>query len=124
MSAQTDEPQGRELDRTVWDDWFEDLDEQIEAAGDIDVTIEILGDLVGGTEVERLPLDSITYEDGDDQIAIGVGGRGDRYPAALWHYVEQPRRVLVREEGDEAEELTIVSQDGTRTLVRLHRGGG
>jgi len=28
-----------------------------------------------GTEAERLPLNSITYEDGDDQIAIGVGGR-------------------------------------------------
>ena len=62
------------------------------------------------------------YEDGDDQIAIGVGGRGRGFPAVLWHFADKPRRVAVTGDGDQPAGLIIESDDETLTLVRLYWG--
>jgi len=59
----------------------------------LEATISVAADEPGGTEAEGLPLASITHEDGDHQIAIGLGGRGLRFPAVLWHFVDRPRQV-------------------------------
>src|SRR4051794_7124094 len=80
----------------------------------------VVGDKVVGEEVERLPLLNITYEDGDDQVAIGVGGRGRRFPAALWHYVEKPRLIWVHEHDGWPTAIAIESEDGTLTLLSVH----
>jgi hypothetical protein len=113
--------EGRELGERKWAAFFEDLNKRIEDGADFEATIEVVADPTVGTEAERLPLNSITYEDGDDQIAIGVGGRSRRFPAVLWHYVDRPRRMFVSEnDDDELTALIIESEDETLTLVRLY----
>jgi hypothetical protein len=81
----------------------------------------LVGDEVSGTEAERLPLDSITYEDGDDQIAIGLGRRGSRFPVLLWHFVDRPRLLWVDDDGGGVPRAVVIaSQDGTVTRLELH----
>ena len=111
---------GRELEERDWAAFLEGLNKRIEQGAEIDATIELVADPTVGTEAERLPLDSITYEDGDDQIAIGVGGRGRRFPAVLWHYVDRPRRLVVTGDDDRPTGLIIESEDETLTLVRFY----
>jgi hypothetical protein len=111
---------GRQLDQGDWSPYFDGINNRVEGGADIDVTVEVVSDEVRGTEAEHLPLDGITWEDEDDEIAIGLGGRGQRYPAALWHFVDEPRKVWVQEESDRPTALTIESEDGTRTLVSLY----
>jgi hypothetical protein len=117
MSA--DVEQARELDRPEWGPYFDALNKRIENGLDLEAAIEIAGEQIDGTEAELLPLDGITFEDGDDQIAIGLGGRGRRYPAALWHYADHPVRVWVHEDGDIPTAIGVESADGTYTFVRL-----
>jgi len=105
----------RPLDREDWRELFD----RLSTADDLWVTIEIEGDLIGGTEVARLPLACISHEDGDDQVAVAVGGRTRRYPAVLWHFVDRPRRVQVSEDGDRLVGLAVTGADGTRTVLRL-----
>jgi hypothetical protein len=114
------EPRGDELEQERWQPFFEELNRRLEQGAQLEVTIEIVGDEAGGPEVERLPLDSITHERGDDQIAIGVGGRGRRFPAALWHFVDKPRHLYVERSDGDVRAMTIVSADGTHTLVTLY----
>jgi hypothetical protein len=112
---------GQELDQSKWGSYFEDLNKRIEDGAEIETTIEVVADPTVATEAERLPLNSITYEQDDDQIAIGVGGRAKRFPSVLWHYVDQPRRVIVtQDDDDEPRAIIIESEDETLTLVRLH----
>jgi hypothetical protein len=121
MSVGSGVRQGLELGQRKWAAFFEDLNKRIEEGAEFETTIEVVADPTVGTEAEGLPLNSITYEDGDDQIAIGVGGRGKRFPAVLWHYVDRPRRMVVSEnEDDEPTALIIESEDETLTLVRLY----
>jgi hypothetical protein len=111
----------QELDQNEWESYFEDLNKRIEDGAEFETTIEVVADPTVGTEAERLPLNSITYEDGDDQIAIGLGGRGKRFPSVLWHFVDAPRRVIVtRDDDDELTAIIIESKDETLTLVRLY----
>jgi len=63
----------------------------------------------------------VTWEDGDDAVAISVGGRGHRYPVVLRHFVDRPRLAEVAEDGGEPREITLVSADGMRTRVVLYR---
>jgi hypothetical protein len=53
--------------------------------------------------------------------AIGVGGRGRRFPAVLWQCVDQPRRVVVTEKGDaDMTGIIVESEDETLTVVRVY----
>lgn len=72
--------------------FFEEINRRIENDADIQASLEIVSPDIVGPAAEHLPLDSITYEDGDDEIAIGLGGRGQRFPAVLWHFVPVPVR--------------------------------
>ena len=120
MSARPELDQGKELDASEWSDLFEGINRRVEGGAELEATIELVSDRVVGTEAERLPLNGITHEDGDDQIAIGVGGRGERYPAALWHFIDQPRRVFAIEDGAEPHGIVIESEDETLTVVRFY----
>jgi hypothetical protein len=111
----------RELDRSEWSRYFEDLDKRIEGGLDLEASIEIAAEDFDGTEAVHLPLDAITYEDGDDEIAIGLGGRSARYPAALWHFVDNPARVWVHEQDSVPEAIGIEAGDGAYTFIRLRR---
>lgn len=115
----------RELEQAQWSGYFEDLNRRLEGGLDIEATLEIVTEEIVGPEAVRLPLDSITHEDGDDEIAIGIGGRGKKFPAVLWHFVEKPRHVWLIERGEEPEPavIAIQSEDGGRTLLHLHAGG-
>jgi uncharacterized protein DUF5335 len=111
---------GEELARDDWAPFFEEINRSLMGDAELWATVMLERDGLGGTEAERLPLNSITYEDGDDAIAVGLGGRGQRFPAVLWHFVERPRRVWVREDGGRPAAVTSLSEDGTLTLVRLY----
>jgi hypothetical protein len=113
--------ESQELDRNEWGSYFEDLNKRVEDGAELETTIEVVADPTVGTEAERLPLNSITYEEGDDQIAIGVGGRGKRFPSVLWHFVDGPRRVIVTRDDDELTAIVIESEDEALTLVRLYK---
>lgn len=122
MSTQPDQQDDRELTVEEWAGFFDELSRGAEDV-EIETTIELLGGEVPGVEAERLPLAGISYEDGNDEIAIEVGGRGQRFPVVLRHFVDSPRRVLVHDEDGQPAALAIVSEDGTTTLVRLHAAG-
>lgn len=114
-TTRTDDPPGRELDRGDWARYFEELNGRIEAGvEDLDATVEVRGEGPAGGE---LPLDTITFEDGDDEIAIGVGARGES--PALWHFVARPRQLWVDERNGHPAVITAQSAGGTVTIVRL-----
>jgi len=114
--------QARELDRSEWAAYFHELNRRLEDGLELEAAIEVSGEKIDGTEAEGLPLDGITWEDGDDQIAIGLGGRGRRFPAVLWHFVDHPARIWVREDGGTPVALGVEAEDGTYTFVRLTPG--
>ena len=66
----------RELSQDSWGPFFEEINRRIENDADIQASLEIVSPDIVGPAAEHLPLDSITHEDGDDEIAIGLGGRG------------------------------------------------
>jgi hypothetical protein len=117
--AESQGREARELDRGEWAQFFEAINRRLEAGEDLEATLELVTREIVGPEAERLPLDSITHEDGDDEIAIGLGGRGQRFPAALWHFVERPRQVWILEREGEPMVIAIDSEDGSRTLLHV-----
>jgi hypothetical protein len=118
-----DDDTARELDRSEWFGYFDELTKRIEHGTTLEASIEVTSETIDGTEAELLPLDSITYERGDDQFAIGLGGRSSRYPAVLWHYVDHPARVWVHEHEGLPTGVGIEADDGTYTFVRLQPDG-
>jgi hypothetical protein len=123
VSAETQQQLDRELHRHEWASFFEALNRRLERGERLGASIEVYTLDAGGTEAEMLPLDGITYEEGDDQIAIGLGGRGRRFPAVLWHFVDEPLRVCLREQGGVPSEIRIGSCDGSQTIVHLRPEG-
>jgi hypothetical protein len=113
----------RELSQDQWGPFFEEINRRIENDADIQASLEIVSPDIVGPAAEHLPLDSITHEDGDDEIAIGLGGRGERFPAALWHFVTEPRQVWIMERDGELGVIAIQAANGTRTLLHLEGAG-
>jgi hypothetical protein len=126
VTSGQDTEERRTLDRSEWSSYFDRIDKEIEQGLQLDAAIEVTSEAIDGTEADPLPLDSITYEDGDDQIAIGLGGRGRRFPTVLWHYVDHPTTVWVREDGALPAAIGIESGDDEHpyTFVRLQHAGG
>jgi Family of unknown function (DUF5335) len=124
MSTRPEIHETRELEKRDWAAFFEDINRRLEAGEELEATIEVVTKEIVGPEAERLPLDGITYEDGDDEIAIGVGGRGQRFPAVLWHFVERPARVWALENEGELAAIAIQSENGDRTLLYIHPAHG
>ncbi len=102
------------VEREAWPALFADLVEQHPVVA----RLTIDGDLLGGTEATCLPLESLTHEDGDDQIAIGLDAR-DGGHGVLWHYVDQPRELLSDDPDGLPERLEVVGADGTHTVLEL-----
>jgi Family of unknown function (DUF5335) len=122
--ARSEQQDARELPQEQWAPFFEDINRRVEDGADIQATIEIVSTDVVGPEAANIPLESITHEDGDDEIAIGVGGRGERFPTALWHFVSAPRHVWIMERDGMLDVIAIQSEDGTRTLIHLYGATG
>jgi hypothetical protein len=121
MHTESDVESGRTLERDEWGSYFTELTRRVRDGLELEATLGLVGDEVSGTEAERLPLDSITYEDGDDQIAIGLGGGGLRFPVLLWHFVDRPRLLCVDDDGGSVPRAVVItSQYGSVTRLELH----
>jgi hypothetical protein len=115
--------QGRRLESPEWVDYFNQLTRRIEEGLDLEATVEIVGDHGIGEEAEWLPLLDITHDKHDGRVAIGLGGRGERYPAVLWHYVERPQVVWTHERDGVPTAIAFDDEEGTLTLLRIRPAG-
>lgn len=104
----------QEVERETWPALFAEIVEQRPVVS----SLTIDGDTIGGTEASQLPLESLTHEDGDDQVAIGLDGR-DGGHGVLWHYVDAPRQLLRDDREGLPECLEFISADGTHTVLEL-----
>jgi hypothetical protein len=106
----------RELPREQWQRYFDEL----VSTQSLRASLELIGPELGDqTQAEQLPLHSLSYDDYEDAILIGLGGSEPRYPVALWHPVERPRRVEVYERDQAPAAILIEADDELRTLLRL-----
>jgi Family of unknown function (DUF5335) len=108
----------RELGTEDWAGYFGSIAASIDG---MLVTIEVMSEQLGDqVDVERLPLQAISYDPKDDVLDVSVGGRGARYPVLLRHFISSPKTVSV-EESDALSPSAILVTDasGTRTLIRL-----
>jgi hypothetical protein len=121
ISTATDARGGTRLERPEWADYFQRLTARLEDGLELEATVEVVADDMVGTAAECLPLLSITWEGRDEQIAIALGGRGERYPAALWHYVERPSMVWVHEYDGVPSAIALEDEDGILTLLQVRR---
>jgi len=108
----------RELERGEWAPYFDSLAPAIEG---LPVTIEVMSEQIGDqTDVERLPLSTITFDSREEVLEVAVGGRDRRYPVLLRHLISGPRSIAI--EGAEERRpsaILITDAEGVRTLVRL-----
>lgn len=107
-----------ELDAGRWHEYFDSLTPSIEGSL---ATIELMGEQVGDQlDVERMPLQAISYDPKDDVLEIALGGRGVRYPVVLRHFISSPQTITVEESGSITPTAILVTDgDGVRTLIRL-----
>jgi len=108
----------QELDADRWHEYFDSLSSSIEG---MLVTIEIMGEDVGDqTDVERMPLQAISYDPKDDVLEVALGGRGVRYPIVLRHFISSPQTISVEESSSITPTAVLVTDaEGVRTLIRL-----
>jgi uncharacterized protein DUF5335 len=111
-------PTTREIPRDEWQSYFDDLVTQQALRASVEIVGAELGDQ---TEAEKLPLDSISHDDQANRLTIGLGG-ADRYPVVLWHTIERPLRVEVREQDGVADAILIEDSDDVHTVLSLFRG--
>ena len=105
--------------RHEWSDFFDRVTKDHEGEA---VTIEVVGlDYGDQFEAERMPFGYIEYDDKDDAVIVGVGGKDSRYPVVLRHIVEHPQTILADPPVTNAvQAFDIVGNDGTDTIVTLH----
>ena len=107
----------RELDTEIWHEYFDSLTPNIEG---MLVTIEIMGEAGDQLDVERMPLQAISYDPKDDVLEIALGGRGVRYPVVLRHFISSPRTISVEVSSSiNPTAILVTDGDGVRTLIRL-----
>ena len=113
MSAAT-----QELDAGRWHEYFDSLTPSIEG---MLVTIEVMDEQAGDQlDVERMPLQAISYDPKDDVLEIALGGRGVRYPVVLRHFISSPKTISVEEASSITPTAIFVTDGGgVRTLIRL-----
>jgi hypothetical protein len=113
MTATTEQ-----LDSGRWADYFDSLAQQTEG---MLATIELMSEQLGDqTDVERLPVQAISYDPKDDVLAVAVGGRGTRYPVVLRHFISSPKSISVQElPGPQPRAILVTDATGARTLIRL-----
>src|SRR5215472_7028011 len=116
MSASTREPE-----RSSWPKYFDSVTASIEGTL---VTVELMGEQLGDqTDVERLPVQAISYDPRDDVLEVAVGGRGTRYPVVLRHFISSPTAISVEELEGRPTAILVTDPDGVRTLIRLFEPG-
>jgi hypothetical protein len=107
----------RELERASWPAYFDSIASSIEG---MLVTVELMGEQLGDqTDIERLPVQAISYDPRDDVLEVAVGGRGTRYPVVLRHFISSPTAISVEELEGRPSAILVTDPDGVRTLIRL-----
>jgi hypothetical protein len=108
----------QELDAGRWHEYFDSLTPNVEG---MLVTIEVMEGQEGDQlDVERMPLQAISYDPRDDVLEVALGGRGVRYPVVLRHFISAPRTISVEEESSITPTAVLVTDgSGVRTLIRL-----
>ncbi|HEY5046247.1 MAG TPA: DUF5335 family protein [Solirubrobacteraceae bacterium] len=108
----------QELGAERWTHYFDSIGASIE--GQL-VTIEVMSDELGDqVDVERLPLQAISYDANENMLEVSVGGRGPRYPVLLRHFISQPQTITLEESGRLVPDAILVTDaSDTRTLIRL-----
>jgi Family of unknown function (DUF5335) len=108
----------QELGAETWVEYFDSIAPSIDG---LLVTIEVMSEQLGDqVDVERLPLQAISYDPKDNMLEISVGGRGVRYPVLLRHFISSPQTVSVEESGPLSPRAILVTDgSGVRTLIRL-----
>jgi hypothetical protein len=108
----------QDLDAERWHEYFDSLTPNIEG---MLVTIEVMEEQAGDQlDVERMPLQAISYDPRDDVLEIALGGRGVRYPVVLRHFISAPRTISVEESSSITPTAILVTDgSGARTLIRL-----
>jgi hypothetical protein len=103
------------------DKWLEYFDSIASSIDGMLVTIEVMSEQLGDqVDVERLPLQAISYDPRDNMVEVSVGGRGVRYPILLRHFISSPQTVSVEESGPLSPRAILVTDEsGVRTLIRL-----
>ena len=116
MSASTREPE-----RSSWPTYFDSVTASIEG---MLVTVELMGEQLGDqTDIERLPVQAISYDPRDDVLEVAVGGRGTRYPVVLRHFISSPTAISVEELEGTPSAILVTDPGGDRTLIRLFEPG-
>jgi uncharacterized protein DUF5335 len=111
----------RELERATWPTYFDSMTASIEGTL---VTVELMGEQLGDqTDVERLPVQAISYDPRDDVLEVAVGGRGTRYPVVLRHFISNPTTISVEEREGRPNAILVTDPGGVRTLIRLFEPG-
>jgi hypothetical protein len=104
--------------RPEWDNYLEQLtkDHQDDA-----VTIEVVGLDHGDSSRRRgCAFAYIEYDDKDDTVVVGAGGKDSRLPVVLRHLIEHPQTILADPLAPSvARAFDIVGRDGTSTIVTL-----
>lgn len=108
-----------ELPRPAWRDFLESVTKEHDTD---DVTIEVLSNEFGDQqEAERIPLAYIEYDDRDDAVIVGVGGRSSQYPVVLRHTVHHPLQIFVHLPAPNVTRaIDIVGEDGDQTVITLY----
>jgi hypothetical protein len=108
----------QELDAERWHEYLDSLTSTVEG---MLVTIEVMDEQEGDQlEVERMPLQAISYDPRDDVLEVALGGRGLRYPVVLRHFISAPRTISVEEASSITPTAILVTDGGgVRTLIRL-----
>jgi hypothetical protein len=108
----------QELGAEKWMEYFDSVAPRIEG---MLVTIEVMSEQLGDQlDVERIPLQAISYDPKDNAVEVAVGGRGARYPVLLQHFIFDPQTISVEESGPLAPTAILVTDaTGARTLIRL-----
>lgn len=113
MSATT-----RELGAEQWVEYFDSIGPSTDG---LLVTIELMSEQLGDQiDVERLPLQAITYDPKDNTLDISVGGRSVRYPVVLRHFISGPQTISIEQSGPLSPNAILVTDEsGVRTLISL-----
>lgn len=112
-------PDRYEAPRAEWREFFDRVTRDHDGST---VTVEVVGlDFGDQFEAEKMPFDYIEYDDRDDAVVVGVGGKDSRYPVVLRHIIEHPEAILADPSVPNAvRAFDIVGKDGTSTIVTLH----
>lgn len=106
-----------ELEKKRWREYFDSLAHSLQG---LLVSIEVMSEQIGDqTDVERIPLQGISYDPKDDVLEVAVGGRDSRYPVVLRHFIDAPSMIRVQDGAVRPHTIFVEDASGTKTLIRL-----